>query len=158
MATARETTAPQTMEERRAAIRSVREKRAFWRHVSLYSVLNLAFWVSWIIGGLNEEWVAPWPLIPTVAWGLFILYRERLLGGRKAISHETIDLEVDRLQHPDVPVYRDRLARRPVAFSDSAAFRPLRPFHLQDVIDARELKAKESTDPASSNRETSGAS
>lgn len=136
-------------------IRSVNDKRAFWRHVSFYVVFTTAFWLSWVVGGIRDEWVAPWPLIPTVVWGLLVMAHERHLGGAQAISHQTIDREVAQVLHPDAPVFRDRLVRHTVEFGDATAYRALPAFHLQDVIDARDPKTAQVTDEQSNPLEVS---
>jgi hypothetical protein len=74
---------------RHAALREVKRKKAFRRHVSVYLVLNLAFWTSWVISGRDDHWIAPWPLVPTVVWGLFILVQEYRLGRPTATASAT---------------------------------------------------------------------
>lgn len=138
-----ETTQAELVDEQRRAIRSLDEKRAFRRHLSVYSVLNLAFWLSWAIGGLREEWLAPWPLVPTAGWGVFLLYRAHRLGGRKAISRGAMHRDSVRVRQLDLPALQDRLATRPVVFTNSVGYRPIRPFHLREIIDARERDVEE---------------
>ena len=141
--------------ERHAAIRAVQRKRRFWRHVSLYVVLNLAFWTSWIIAGIHEQWIAPWPLLPTLIWGLFIIGQEYRLGGPSAVSHATIEHEVYDLAHPDEPVFIQHPVRRPILYSDSASMTPIRRFHLSEVIDARDPERRRNEDTAAThNHET----
>ena len=138
-----ETTQAELVDEQRRAIRSLDEKRAFRRHLSLYSVLNLAFWLSWAIGGLREEWLAPWPLVPTAGWGVFLLYRAHRLGGRKAIGRRAIHRDAVRVRQLDLPALQDRLATRPIVLTNSVGYRPIRPFHLREIIDARERDVEE---------------
>jgi len=125
------------VDERRRILQSLEEKRGFRRHLSVYCVLNLAFWLSWLIGGLREEWLAPWPLVPTIGWGTYLLFRSRRLGGRKALSRAAIDHAVVRLGQLDRPARQDWITSRPIAFADSVSYRPIRPFHLREIIDAR---------------------
>jgi hypothetical protein len=49
----------------------------------------LAFWTSWVISGGDDHWIAPWPLVPTVVWGLFILFQEYQLSHPTATASAT---------------------------------------------------------------------
>ena len=140
------TSSEATRKQRYAAIRQIKRKKAFWRHVSVYTVLNLAFWTSWIISGLHERWIAPWPLLPTALWGALIIAHERRLGGRKAVSHDTIDAEVYQVTHPHEPIFTQRPIHQQIRYSDMSAAPPIRAFHWRDVIDARDA-ARIADDP-----------
>lgn len=118
-------------------VHAVRQKQAFWRQVWVFAVFSIAYPLAWIIDGVRREWVTPWPLAISVVWGLFLLGRARKLGGREALNRRTIDREVDALRHPYEPIFRTRTVKRPITFTNTAGYQPIREFHLQDVVDAR---------------------
>lgn len=97
---------------RRAAIRRLKKKRAFRSHVFVYVTINVLFWTGWIVGGLVDRWVFPWPIFPTVFWGLFVLGMARDLYGTDSISEEHIQHEIDLLRHtsrrPDTHPHESR--------------------------------------------------
>ncbi len=89
---------PSESELRRLAVRRVRRKRAFRRHLFVYAVVNSTFWLIWIAGGVLNEWIFPWPIIPTVFWGLFVMGEASDLFWRRPLSEAQVQHEIDRLR------------------------------------------------------------
>ena len=54
---------------------------------------------GWIVGGLVDQWVFPWPVFPTVFWGLFVLSWWRDVYGKNSISEQHIQREIEQLRH-----------------------------------------------------------
>ena len=127
--------------EQRRQFRRLQKKQTFWKHVTVYALVNAGFWISWIIGGVTDRWLAPWPLLPTIAWGLFILAYEYRLGGPEAISHDTMAAEKDALLHPERVDHDPNFVPQPIMFGDFREYTPLRPFKWRDVLDLRDTRA-----------------
>ncbi len=84
---------------RRVAVRRLKRKQAFRSHLFVYVTINALFWTMWIVGGLVSQWIVPWPLFPTIVWGLFVVGWWRDLYGRRSITEDQIQREVERLRH-----------------------------------------------------------
>ena len=89
---------PSESELRRLAVRRLRRKRAFRRHLSVYLGVNTAFWLVWIIGGIASRWIFPWPIFPTVFWGLFILGEASDLYWRAPLTEAQVQREIEHLR------------------------------------------------------------
>ena len=98
----RDTTQLSEPELRRLAVRRVRRKRMFWRHLFVYATVNTTFWLIWVVGGVLDRWIFPWPIIPTIFWGLFVLGEASDLFWRRPMSEAQIQHEVDRLRRAPV--------------------------------------------------------
>ena len=89
---------PDDVDLRRVAVRRLKRKRAFRYHLFVYLTVNTLFWSGWIIGGLVDQWVFPWPVFPTVFWGLFVLGWWRDIYGRNSIGEQHIQREIEQLR------------------------------------------------------------
>lgn len=83
---------------RRLAVRRLRQKQAFRGHLLVYVAVNLAFWTVWVVGGIVDAWIFPWPVFPTVFWGLFVLGQANDLYWRKPLSEQRVQREIERLR------------------------------------------------------------
>lgn len=89
---------PSEAELREAAIRRLKKKRDFRSHVFVYVVVNLAFWVGWAIDGAINGWQFPWPMFPTLFWGLFVLGQANDLFRRDPLREELVQREIANLR------------------------------------------------------------
>ncbi|MDH3681279.1 MAG: 2TM domain-containing protein [Acidimicrobiia bacterium] len=89
---------PTEAELREIAIKRLKKKRDFRNHLFTYVVINTMLWSIWIIAGVVEAWAFPWPLFPTVVWGLFVLghYRDTYL--RNPFREERVQREIESLR------------------------------------------------------------
>lgn len=83
---------------RELAVRRLKKKQAFRGHLTVYVAVNLVLWGVWVIGGVVSGWVFPWPVFPTVFWGLFVLGQANDVYWRKPLSEEAIQAEVAELR------------------------------------------------------------
>jgi hypothetical protein len=91
-------TSPSEDELRRVAIRRVKKKRDFRRHLFVYLVLNIVFWACWLIEGAVNQLDFPWPIFPTVIWGVFVLGHASDLYWRNPLREELVQREIERLR------------------------------------------------------------
>ncbi len=89
---------PTEAELRRVAIRRLKKKRDFRSHLFVYVVINVAFWVGWIVDGIVNQFEFPWPLCPTVIWGLFILGHANDLYWKDPLREELVQQEIEKLR------------------------------------------------------------
>lgn len=89
---------PSEEELRRVAVHRVKKKRDFRSHLFFYLVMNIAFWTGWIIDGAVNDWAFPWPVFPTVIWGLFILGHASDLYWRDPMREELVQREIEQLR------------------------------------------------------------
>ena len=57
-------------EVRAQAIRSLRRKRDFRGHIVAFLIVLGAFWVVWAVMAVQLDAWFPWPVFPTVGWGI----------------------------------------------------------------------------------------
>lgn len=98
-ASAAQSSSPSAADLRRVAVQQLKRKRAFRSHLVVYLAVNTLLWGVWIVGGLVDQWVFPWPVFPTVFWGLFVLGWWRDVSGKNSISEQHIQREIEQLQH-----------------------------------------------------------
>ena len=91
---------PTEAELRQAAIKRLKKKkkRDFRGHLFIYIVVNVAFWTGWIIDGAVNTWVFPWPVFPTVFWGLFVIGHSNDLFWRHPLREELVEREIEDLR------------------------------------------------------------
>ena len=88
---------------REQALQQLQKKRGFHTHLAVYLLVNTVLWVIWAVllatvGGL---WL-PWPLLPTLGWGIGIFFHAWDTYGRKPFTEAEIQRELARLR-PTVP-------------------------------------------------------
>ena len=109
---------PDHVDLRQVAVRRLRRKRVFRFHLFVYLTINTLFWAGWVRGGLADQWVFPWPIFPTVFWGLFVVGRRRDLYGTTSISEKHIEREIEQLRHASNEELADLVDLRDRPFSD----------------------------------------
>ena len=62
--------------EREKELWRIAKKRvAFKRHLTLYTLINGSLWLLWYFTDrMNESAGIPWPLFPTLGWGIGIFF------------------------------------------------------------------------------------
>lgn len=81
---------------RAAAITSLRKKRDFLQHLTVYVVVNGALNLVWLLttpGGFY------WPMFPLIAWGVGIIFHGLDVYAAAYPSEERIQREMNRLTH-----------------------------------------------------------
>lgn len=91
--------APSEEEElRRLALRRLKKKREFLSHLFVYVVVNVGLWAVWAIDGITSTWEFPWPIFPTVFWGLFVIGQANDVYWREPLSEEAVQREIEQLR------------------------------------------------------------
>ena len=89
---------PSEADYRRVAIRRLKKKRDFRSHLFIYVVLNIAFWAGWIIDGAINTFEFPWPVFPTVIWGLFVLGHANDVFWKDPLREDLVQKEIEKLR------------------------------------------------------------
>lgn len=89
---------PSEAELRQVAIARLKTKRDFRGHLLVYVVVNIGFWTLWIADGVSNGWGFPWPVFPTVFWGLFVLGGARDLYGKDSFREDHVQREIEQLR------------------------------------------------------------
>lgn len=84
----------QPPDPRQAAIRRIKARRDYWRHLAIYLMINGIFIAIWATGGQGYFWPA-WVLI---GWGIGLVFHTWDVFGRP-ISEEDIRKEMNRRSH-----------------------------------------------------------
>jgi hypothetical protein len=88
-----------TEEQLRAhAIKRVKAKRDFRSHLFTYLVVNIGLWTIWLVSGVLDGWLFPWPLFPTVIWGLFVLGHWYDVYRREPLREDLVQREIEELR------------------------------------------------------------
>jgi hypothetical protein len=89
---------PTDEELRAVAIRRVKAKSDFHGHLFVYLVVNIGLWAIWIIDGIANQWQFPWPIFPSVFWGLFVLGQWNDVYRRDPLREDLVQKEIGRLR------------------------------------------------------------
>jgi hypothetical protein len=90
---------PPTDEELRiVAIRRVKAMRDFRTNLFVYLVVNIGLWTIWIVDNVANTWEFPWPIFPTVFWGLFVLGQANDTYWRDPLREDLVQQEIDSLR------------------------------------------------------------
>ena len=95
-----ESTESTTQAEVRAqAIRSLRRKRDFRGHIVAFLIVLGAFWVVWAVMAVQLDAWFPWPVFPTVGWGIGLALHAWSVYGPppRPMTEESIQREERRL-------------------------------------------------------------
>lgn len=77
------------------AIKRLRQKRDFVRHVAVYVTVNAFLWLLWAFTDSGKTGV-PWPVWPTLGWGLFVVLNAWNVYGSRPITEDEIESEMQR--------------------------------------------------------------
>lgn len=78
------------------AIRQLQERRKFRTHLIVYVLVNSLLWLIWgILFAAGGPWF-PWPVFPSVGWGIGLAFHASETY-RAGLSEEEIRREVARL-------------------------------------------------------------
>ena len=89
---------PSDAQLRRLAVRRLKKRQEFRSHVFIYLGVNAMLWSIWVVGGIIDEWIFPWPIFPTIFWGLFVLGQANDLYWRDTFSEDQVQREIARLE------------------------------------------------------------
>lgn len=75
-----------------------RNRASFKSHLVTYIVVNIFLWVLWIITGKDDQYSGvPWPVWPTVGWGLGVLFH--YLGAYVFPKSNSVEKEYEKLKN-----------------------------------------------------------
>lgn len=91
---------------RELAIKRLKGKRDFKAHLAVYVVVNAFLWLLWALTASPKSGV-PWPVWPTLGWGIGIALNAWSVYGSRPITEDDIQSEMKRTRG-FVDVDRDR--------------------------------------------------
>ena len=83
---------------RAVAIKRVKAKRDVLTHLFVYVVVNIGLWALWIVGGITDDWVFPWPVFANVFWGVFVIAQWFRVYRRDPLREDLVQREIDQLR------------------------------------------------------------
>lgn len=86
-------------ELRDLALRRLKKRQDFRAHVVVFIVVNAFLWALWAILSLTNDWTFPWPIFPTLGWGIGVALNAWDVYGRRDITAADVDREIERLRH-----------------------------------------------------------
>ena len=86
-------------EARQAAIQSLRRKRGFWGHCTVYAIVNGMFVIMWLVLGLTSGAWFFWPIFPMAGWGIGLAFNAVSAFGaaNQPITEAEIQTEIQHL-------------------------------------------------------------
>jgi hypothetical protein len=86
-------------ESRQAAIQSLRRKRGFWGHCTVYVIVNGMFVMLWLVLGLTSGAWFFWPIFPMAGWGIGLALNAVSAFGaaNRPITEAEIQAEIQQL-------------------------------------------------------------
>ena len=80
------------------ALRRLKKRQDFRAHLVVFIVVNGFLWALWAVLSLTNDWTFPWPIFPTLAWGIGLALNAWDVYGRHDITAADVDREVERLR------------------------------------------------------------
>lgn len=80
------------------AIKRVKAKRDFRSHLFVYLVVNMGLWAIWIIDSIANQLGFPWPIFPTIFWGLFVIGQWNDVYRRDPLREDLVQKEIGQLR------------------------------------------------------------
>lgn len=82
-----------TEEQRTAALSRIGARKAFWRHLAVYVIVNVFMVVIWALGDGGSFWPG-WVMF---GWGIGVAFNAfNVFVGQRPISEESIQREIDK--------------------------------------------------------------
>ena len=85
-------------ELRDLALKRLKKRQDFRAHVVVYIVVNAFLWALWAVLSLTNGWSFPWPIFPTLGWGIGVALNAWDVYGRRDITTADVDREIERLR------------------------------------------------------------
>jgi hypothetical protein len=86
------------VELRDLAFRRLKKRQDFRAHIVVYIVVNAFLWALWAVLSLTSGWSFPWPIFPTLGWGIGVALNAWDVYGRKDITAADVGREMDKLR------------------------------------------------------------
>lgn len=83
---------------REQAMARLHKRREFTDHLTVFVVVNAVIWAVWLVIGLSAGSWWPWPIFPTIGWGLGLILHAWDVYLRRPITEADVDAEVRRLR------------------------------------------------------------
>jgi hypothetical protein len=80
---------------REEAVRRLKGRRDFQAHLLAYVLVNTLLWAIWAVTDLGGF---PWPIFPTLAWGIGVAFNAWDIYVRKPITETDVERELERLR------------------------------------------------------------
>jgi hypothetical protein len=81
-------------ELRQRAVKRLRAKSDFWTHLVIYLAVNTFLVVIWFFTGASFFW----PIFPIAGWGIGVAANAWDVFGRKLVTEERIQREIEHLR------------------------------------------------------------
>ena len=78
----------------------IAQKRvSFKSHLTVYIIMNLFFWLLWLLTGqeYNEGFNPPWPVWPMVGWGIGVFFH--YMGAYVYPKNNSVEREYQKLKN-----------------------------------------------------------
>lgn len=80
-----------------------KQRVLFRRHVYLFFAINLFLWIIWIFSYIWQpqprHWPFPWPLFPTIGWGIAVVFQFWHIYSPS--SHNELEEEYEKLKREE---------------------------------------------------------
>lgn len=80
------------------ALRSLKKRRDLKTHAVVYVLVNAVIWGIWTVIGLSSHSWWPWPVFPTLGWGILLVLSVWDVYGHKPVTEDELQHEIERLQ------------------------------------------------------------
>jgi len=92
--------APPTTEAelRELALKRLKKRQDFRAHAVVFVVVNAFLWALWAVLSLTNGWTFPWPIFPTLGWGIGLALNAWDVYGRKDITAADVEREMEKLR------------------------------------------------------------
>jgi hypothetical protein len=82
---------------REQALTRIKKRRDFKAHVLVYTLVNSVIWGIWVAIGISSHSWWPWPVFPTLGWGIGLVMNAWDVYVRKPITAEELEHEMESL-------------------------------------------------------------
>jgi hypothetical protein len=80
---------------REEAMRRLKGRRDFQAHLLAYVLVNTLLWAIWAVTDLGGF---PWPIFPTLGWGIGVAFNAWDVYVRRPITESDVERELERLR------------------------------------------------------------
>lgn len=81
------------------ALDNLKRRQGFRTHLIVYLAVNVALWTIWfVIAAVADAGWFPWAIFPTLGWGIGLAIHAWDTYGRKPITEDQVQHEIERLR------------------------------------------------------------